>query len=87
MARAWYAYKDYQDAELTNSYLYSNGRVTCRDGRKLCAINALYSGTVHPLTISTNLLYYIATGLVTGNAQPQSPVGSKKYVYFITFYY
>lgn len=43
-------------------------------------IYAIYGGA-YPSEISGNLQTYIANGLATQLAQPQSPLGVKKYVY------
>lgn len=80
MARAWYAYNNIDDPFLPTSYFYSAQKPNCLNGFATCAIYAVgVSPSPNPLTLSTNIRYYIANGLVTGLAQPWGPY--KKHVY------
>ncbi|PWG80194.1 hypothetical protein DDR33_13455 [Pararcticibacter amylolyticus] len=80
MARTWYAYNGIGLARDSGSYIYSPVPPLCTAGWDLCAVYAEYSGSL-PASISNNLRLYIAAGRVTGLPQPQTPPGSKKFVY------
>lgn len=82
MARAWYSYTRTGSPTLPENYIYSFVAPTCNAGRIVCAIYGRYGGA-WPAFISTNIQTYIATGQATGLAQPSSPAGAKKYVYFL----
>lgn len=80
MSRAWYVYVGSGSTSLPENYIYCACKPTCRNGRRVCAIYALYCG-LNPCVISTNLQVYIAALQATGLAQPTTPIGAKKYVY------
>lgn len=80
MSRAWYCYTRNGSPTLPETWIYSAAKPTCVAGRIPCCIYALYCGQ-NPCTISTNLQTYLAACQATGLAQPQVPIGTKKYVY------
>jgi len=85
MARAWYVFNGSTDtgaSDLPENYAFTTSTPTCQNGRALCAIYAVYGGTL-PSVISSNLKQYIADGRATGAAQPTDPAGSKLYAYFL----
>jgi len=85
MARYWYAYiVPDADPRLSSSYQLlkiNNGTPRCISGKELCAINAPEGGPFPLSPISQNLQDYIAAALANGVPQPESPDGSKIYVY------
>jgi hypothetical protein len=81
--KAWFTYLGSGNPVAPSSYVYSVNKPTCINGRVVCSIYSNYVGTLSPGGFSENLLIYIATGRATGLPQPQSPTGSKKYVYFL----
>lgn len=83
MARAWFSYLGTGNVLAPASYILSKDSPTCINGRIACAIYSPFVGTLTPGGFSQNLITYIATGRATGFPQPASPIGSKKYVYFL----
>jgi len=83
MARAWYSYTGQGSVLFPDNYAYSSSSPTCINGRTVCAVYALYNGTLTPTIISNNLAVYISSGITTGLPQPITPVGTKRYVYFL----
>ena len=83
MSRAWFSYLGAGNVLAPASYIYSTATPTCINGRTVCAIYSRYIGTLTPAGFTQNLITYIATGRATGLPQPATPVGSKKYVYFL----
>lgn len=83
MSRAWYSYLGTGNVLAVTSYTYSTAKPTCINGRVVCAIYSRYIGALSPGAFSQNLITYIAAGRATGLPQPATPVGSKKYVYFL----
>lgn len=79
MARAWYNYNGGSVSQ-PSSYTLTTVAPSCVNGTPLCAIYALDGGQ-NPSTISSHLQTYISNAGVSGLAQPQIPVGTKKYVY------
>jgi len=85
MARAWFAYNGTGNTLAPSSYTYTVEIPTCINGRGVCAIYSRYVDTLSPGGFSQNLINYVAAGRATGLPQPATPVGSKKYVYFLPF--
>ena len=83
MARAWFAYVGTGNVLAPSSYIYSTASPTCINGRVVCAIYSRYIGALTPGGFSENLITYIAAGRATGLPQPATPLGSKRYVYFL----
>lgn len=83
MAKSWFAYVGTGNVLAPTSYVLSNNSPTCINGRIVCAIYANNVGTLSPGGFSENLVKYIATGRATGLPQPATPIGTKKYVYFL----
>jgi len=84
MLKAWYIYNGSGDVSDKNSYTLANtGAPSCRAGRKLCALKALYEplNPTRPMIISSNLQVYISQGITNGGPQPPAP--NKAYVYFL----
>jgi hypothetical protein len=83
MSRAWFSYLGTGNVLAPASYTLSNDPPTCINGRLVCAIYSTNIGALTPGGLSENLLKYIATGRATGLPQPATPIGTKKYVYFL----
>ena len=83
MAKAWFSYLGAGNVLSPASYVYSQDKPTCINGRTVCAIYATFTGNLIPGGFSENLVKYLATGRATGLPQPATPVGSKKYVYLL----
>ena len=83
MSRAWFSYLGSGNTSNPLSYIISKDKPTCINGRLVCAIYAQKGSTLTPGNFSNNLLTYIATGRATGLPQPATPIGSKRYVYFL----
>lgn len=85
MARFWYAYIiPTADPRLSSSYQRlntNNASPRCSTGTVLCAVNATGGGSYPISPLSANLQSYIAAALVNNAPQPESPIGSKFYVY------
>jgi hypothetical protein len=85
MAKAWYAYNCNNncaaDPFSALSYRLIVTEPGCLDGPDICAILANGGGTVPISPLSYNIKRYIAQGLTTHLAQPQTPTFSKLYVY------
>jgi hypothetical protein len=83
MARYWYSYVvTTADPRLSSSYQLIKPEFdppTCTIGTILCAINSPEGGPFPFSPLSQNLQDYIAASLANG--VPQSPPGSKLYVY------
>ncbi|RAJ32965.1 hypothetical protein [Pedobacter cryoconitis] len=80
MARAWYAYNGVGDPFLVSSYNLAIVKPACINGSKICAIYE-FNGGSNPQLLSTNIRKYIASLQLSPVAQPESPIGAKKYVY------
>lgn len=83
MSRAWFSYPGTGNIQSPLSYTLSKDKPTCINGRIVCAVYGQNRGSLIPGNFSNNLLIYIATGRATGLPQPSTPIGSKKYVYFL----
>jgi hypothetical protein len=83
MSRAWFSYLGTGNVLAPASYTYTPVAPTCINGRIVCAIYSQNIGALSPGAFSQNLITYIAAGRATGLPQPMSPIGSKKYVYFL----
>ena len=83
MSRAWFSYLGAGNVLAPANYTLSLAKPTCINGRVVCAIYAPYIGALSPGGLSENLITYIASGRATGLPQPASPIGSRKYVYFL----
>jgi len=83
MSRAWFSYLGTGNVLAPVNYTLSTAAPTCINGRIVCAIYGQNIGALSPGGLSENLILYIATGRATGLPQPATPIGSKKYVYFL----
>lgn len=80
MARAWYVYDGMGNPFLNSSYILAPKKPTCLSGCKLCAIYE-FNGGSSPSLLSGNIRNYIISLIMTPIAQPDSPFGTKIYVY------
>jgi len=75
----WFSYNGTGSPALAGSYIYTGTlNSTCSNGKKVCAICAVYQ-TSGP-SIGTSLLMYIQTAILVGTNQPTGS-STKKYVY------
>lgn len=81
MARSWYAFIPGGDPTDIERYWKVTVKHSCLCGDQICAIYAGGEGTNPDRPFSANMLNYIKKALVTGQLQPEAPIGSKKYVY------
>jgi hypothetical protein len=86
MSKAWFSYRGAGNVLAPANYTLSLFPPTCINGRAVCAIYAANIGSLSPGGFSQNIQTYIATGRATGLPQPATPIGSKKYVYFLPSY-
>jgi len=80
MANNWYAYNGVGDPTVASSYRKINGLPGCAGGAEVCAIYTT-GGNFPTSPLTGNILSYIASGQAQLVAQPQSPAGSKLFVY------
>lgn len=83
MARSWYGYigGPTGDPRLASDYTIITGKPACITGPNVCAIYAPGLDLSPNAPLSTNMLLYISNARVSGVPEPQSPTGTKRYVY------
>lgn len=84
MARSWYAYLGFGDPTSFSTYARLTVKHSCLCGDKICAIYVDADTFRLESPLSENLQEYIRNALITGQLQPESPRGTKKYVYLKT---
>lgn len=81
MAKSWYVFMGSGDPTLSSNYRKLTIKHSCLCGNQICAIYA-EGAEVHPeAPLSLNIQKYIHKAMVTGELQPEFPIGTKKYVY------
>lgn len=81
MARSWYAYLGFGEPTSFSSYARLTVKHSCLCGNRICAIYVAADTFRLESPLSENLQQYIRDALITGQLQPESPSGTKKYVY------
>lgn len=81
MARSWYAFIPGGDPTDIERYWKASVKHSCLCGTQICAIYAKGIGITPDVPLSPNMQKYIKNALLTGQLQPETPVGCKKYVY------
>lgn len=81
MARSWYAFIPGGDPTDIERYWKATVKHSCLCGDRICAVYATGEEINPDPPFSPNMVKYIKDALVTGQLQPQFPIGSQKYVY------
>jgi len=81
MARSWYSYNGTGNVLASGSYNRISGAPGCTGSSTICAIYSLNGGPLPVSPLSGNIQQYINNALATGLSQPQTPIGTKQYVY------
>lgn len=81
MERAWYVFTGGDPYDVNSYYRLTFKPVYFLCGDRVCAISAPDNGTYPAHPLSENLQKYIRDGLATQMYQPDSPLGTKAYVY------
>lgn len=81
MAKSWYVFMGFGDPTVFSNYRKLTIKHSCLCGNQICAIYADGEGTHPEAPLSVHLQEYIKKAMVTGELQPEHPIGSRKYVY------
>lgn len=81
MVKSWYAYIGVGDPTAFSSYARLTVQHSCLCGNTICAIYVTGDTFRLESPLSENLQQYIRNALITGQLQPETPAGTKKYVY------
>jgi len=83
MAKAWYAFiaGTTGDPLIPGNYRKMTNKPGCLNGPFICSIYVEGSDETPIITRNSQISRYIVDGLANGVAEPQFPIGSKKYVY------
>lgn len=81
MVRSWYVYLGFGDPTSFSNYAQTTVKHNCLCGNRICAVYVEANTFRLENALSENLQKYIRNALVTGQLQPDTPTGAKKYVY------
>lgn len=81
MAKSWYVFMGTGDPTLFSNYRKLTIKHSCLCGNQICAIYAEGENPNPEAPLSVNIQQYINKAMVTGQLQPEFPIGAKKYVY------
>lgn len=81
MAKSWYAFMGSGDPTLFSNYMKITVKHSCLCGNHICAIYSEGDDKQPENPLSPQLKEYIKKAMITGQLQPDYPLGAKKYVY------